>query len=80
MPNVDELIDFTIIYATEKRSAWNFACGEMKGAKVIARSFTIPEELRKTSGQNTPEHRTKFRNFIDDIWEEKQELISQRSF
>ena len=80
MPKVNELIDFTIIYETEKRSAWNFACGEMKGAKVIARSFVIPEELRNTSGQNAPENRAKFKQFIENIWQEKQELISQRCF
>jgi 1-acyl-sn-glycerol-3-phosphate acyltransferase len=80
MPNVNELIDFTIIYETKKRSAWAFACGEMKGAKVIARSFIIPDELRKTTGQNVSEDRAKFKQFIEHIWQEKQELINQNIF
>ena len=46
MPMVEELIDFTIIYKTSKRSAWNFACGEMNEIKVIVKCYEIPKSIR----------------------------------
>ena len=80
MPMVEELIDFTIIYKTPKRSAWDFACGEMRDTKIIIRSYKIPESIRETGNIDSVKFRNQFRLFIDNIWSEKQKLISESKF
>ena len=80
MPMVEDLIDFTIIYKTSKRSAWNFACGEMREAKIIIRSYKIPEFIRESDDVASVKHRNQFRLFINNIWLEKQKLIKEQKY
>ena len=80
MPKVEDLIDFTIIYKTSKRSAWNFACGEMREAKIIIRSYKIPEFIRESDDIASVKHRNQFRLFINNIWLEKQKLIKEQKY
>jgi len=80
MPMVEDLIDFTIIYKTSKRSAWNFACGEMREAKIIIRSYKIPEFIRESDDIASVKHRNQFRLFINNIWLEKQKLIKEQKY
>jgi 1-acyl-sn-glycerol-3-phosphate acyltransferase len=47
MPQVNELIDFTVIYSTDKRSTWDFLCGEMRQAQVYARPMRFLKLLRE---------------------------------
>ena len=79
MPMVDELIDFTIIYKTSKRSAWDFACGEMNEAKIIVNSYKIPESIRRVDN-NSAVFRNEFRRFIHRIWHEKQIIIEEKKY
>jgi 1-acyl-sn-glycerol-3-phosphate acyltransferase len=79
MPMVDELIDFTIIYKTSKRSAWDFACGEMNEAKIIVKSYKIPASIRGLDN-NSAVFRNEFRIFIDSIWRKKQTLIEEKKY
>ena len=80
MPMVEDLIDFTIIYKTSKRSAWNFACGEMREAKIIIRSYKIPEFIRESDDIASVKHRNQFMLFINNIWLEKQKLIKEQKY
>ena len=80
MPMVEELIDFTIIYKTPRRSAWDFACGEMREAKIIIRAYKIPTFIRDTDDIGSAKFRSEFKLFIDDIWSKKQKLISEVKF
>ena len=80
MPQVNELIDFTVIYATDKRSTWNFLCGEMSKAKVYAKAYEIPSALKGKNFDQEDEYRREFKNFIEKIWKEKQELYSELEF
>ena len=77
MPMVEELIDFTIIYKTSKRSAWDFACGEMNDVIVIVKCYEIPKSFRSIDN-NSAEFRNEFRKFIDRIWRKKQVLIEDK--
>jgi hypothetical protein len=49
MPQVNILVDFTVVYATEKRSTWSFLCGELSKAKVVARTYSLPQNLKNRS-------------------------------
>ena len=57
MPMVSELIDFTLIYETNKRSAWAFACGEMKNVKIIVKKYQIPIELINHHDKSSNDYR-----------------------
>ena len=80
MPQVNELIDFTVIYSTDKRSTWDFLCGEMRQAKVYAKAHEIPETLKGKNFDQEEEYRREFKNFIEKIWKEKQELYTESEF
>ena len=80
MPQVNELIDFTVIYSTNKRSTWDFLCGEMSQAKVYAKAHQIPETLKGKNFDQEEEYRKEFKNFIEKIWKEKQELYTESEF
>ena len=80
MPQVNELIDFTVIYSTDKRSTWDFLCGEMRQAKVYAKAHEIPETLKGKNFDQEEEYRREFKNFIEKIWKEKQELYTELEF
>ena len=80
MPQVNELIDFTVIYSTNKRSTWDFLCGEMSQAKVFAKAHQIPETLKGKNFDQEDEYRREFKNFIEKIWKEKQELYTESEF
>jgi 1-acyl-sn-glycerol-3-phosphate acyltransferase len=43
MPQVNTLVDFTVIYASRKRSTWDFLCGDLSKAKVVAKTYALPE-------------------------------------
>ena len=79
MPMVSELIDFTLIYETDKRSAWAFACGEMKNVKIIVKKYQIPIELINHHDKSSNDYRELFKVFVDDIWKKKQVIIDQNS-
>ena len=74
MPEVSHLLDFTIIYKTNKTSAWSFACGEMNEAAVVAKKFKLPEELLARNPLDA-NYKNIFQSFIDKIWEEKSTYI-----
>ena len=46
MPKVNTLIDYSLIYKTNKRSAWDFLTGEMRHVKVCVKKYDIPESLK----------------------------------
>jgi len=80
MPQVETLIDFTVVYASKKRSTWDFLCGDMNKAKVIAKTYSIPNDLKNRSFKNEDQYRAKFQEFIDKIWFEKQTIFSDLKF
>ena len=80
MPEVNTLIDFTVVYATEKRSTWDFLCGELNKAKVVAKTYTLPEKLKNRSFEEEEDYRRDFQTFVDAIWSEKQQTIKDLKF
>ena len=80
MPQVDTLVDFTVLYATEKRSAWNFLCGELSKAKVVAKTYSLPQNLKNRSFEEDDDYRRDFQEFVDAIWFEKQQMMQELNF
>ena len=46
LPEVKFLIDFTVVYKGDKRSAWSFLKGDMADVKVKVKKHVIPEHLK----------------------------------
>ena len=80
MPQVNTLIDFTVVYATQKRSTWDFLCGDLSKAKVIAKTYPLPENLKNRSFEEEHDYRKDFQTFVDTIWLEKQQTIKGLKF
>ena len=80
MPQVNTLIDFTVVYATQKRSTWDFLCGDLSKAKVVAKTYALPENLKNRSFEEEYDYRKSFQTFVDAIWLEKQLTIKDLKF
>ena len=80
MPQVNALVDFTVVYATEKRSTWDFLCGELSKAKVVTKTYTLPEKLKNRSFEEDDDYRKSFQTFVNAIWLEKEQTIKDLKF
>ncbi|MEC7787171.1 MAG: acetyltransferase [Pseudomonadota bacterium] len=80
IPSIKFLIDITIIYESPKRSFWDYLCGRLKNIKIFVRKIQIPEEFLNEKLIEDANRRTNFKAWINDIWKEKDELISFESF
>ena len=80
MPQVNTLVDFTVMYSSEKRSTWDFLCGDLSKAKVVAKTYALPENLKNRSFEEEEDYRKDFQAFVDAIWLEKQETIKELKF
>ena len=75
MPQVNTLVDFTVMYSSEKRSTWDFLCGDLSKAKVAVKTYALPENLKNRSFEQEDNYRRDFQTFVDTIWLEKEQTI-----
>ena len=80
MPNIDTLVDYTVVYKSKKRDAWSFAKGDMKHVKVLVTKYTIPDNLKNRNYANDKDYRGEFKNWIESIWAEKDKKIEVLKF
>ena len=80
MPNIDTLIDFSLVYKTKKRDAWSFLNGEMRDVKVYIKSYKIPDNLKGKNYSNDETYREEFKEWVEGIWFEKDKKISELKF
>ena len=80
MPEVDTLINFSVVYKSQKRSAWSFLNGEMKDVKVFIKSYKIPENLKNRNYGSDHLYREEFKEWIEEIWDEKDRKIDELNF
>lgn len=80
LPESKYLIDFTLIYKTDQRSAWAFLKGDMADVKILVKKFKIPENLKNKSYLDDNEYRIEFKNWIEDIWSQKDKSIESLKF
>ena len=80
LPESKYLIDFTLVYKTDQRSAWAFLKGDMADVKILVKKFKIPESLKNKSYLDDDEYRIEFKNWIEDIWSQKDKSIESLKF
>jgi len=69
------LVDFTVMYSSEKRSTWDFLCGDLSKAKVVAKTYSLPDTLKNRSFEDEDDYRRDCQTFVDTIWLEKEQMI-----
>jgi 1-acyl-sn-glycerol-3-phosphate acyltransferase len=80
MPNINTLIDYSLIYKSNKRSAWDFLTGRMRHVKVIVKKYDIPERLKNKNYSTDEQYREDFKIWIETIWAEKDNDIENLKF
>ena len=80
MPNIDVLVDYSVVYKSDKRGAWAFLKGDMRDVKVSVKKYTIPENLKNKNYSTDEEYRKNFKIWIEAIWEEKDKEIERLKF
>ena len=78
--NIDTLVDFSLIYKSNKRSAWSFLNGEMKNVKVLIKKYKIPDHLKNKNYSIDKQYRIDFKDWIEEIWEEKDREIERLKY
>ena len=76
MPYISYLLDFTITYNSDSRDFWDFLCGRMSEVKIKVRKIDIPDSLLKKDYSSQPEFRQELKNWLNDIWEEKNKFLN----
>ena len=69
-----QLLDVTIVYPSDKASAWQFLCGTMKCITVKTRLLPIQPELLGNY-ENDLKFRQTFQKWLNELWYEKDNLI-----
>lgn len=78
--NIDTLVDFSLIYKSDKRSAWAFLNGDMKDVKVLIKKYKIPTHLKNKNYATDEKYRSDFKTWIESIWEEKDKDIERLKY
>ena len=80
MPKIKTLIDYSLVYKSNKRSAWDFLTGRMRHVKVIVKKYDIPEGLKNKNYSTDEQYREDFKIWIETIWAEKDNVIENLKF
>ena len=80
MPKIDTLVDYSVGYKSEKRDAWSFLKGEMKDVRVLVKQHEIPENLKNKNYMEDSTYRENFKKWVEVIWVDKDESISNLKF
>ena len=75
--NIDAFVDMTIVYPDGVPGYGDFWLGEVNRIAINLRKIEIPIWVKQGSYENDPEYRDKFQSWIDQLWQEKDQLISQ---
>lgn len=74
---INRLIDVTIVYPQkDKNSFWNYLCGNIHEIKVRVRQLPITQRLQGDYIGDR-DFRKQFQNWLNDLWREKDQLITQ---
>ena len=75
MPFITTLLDFSISYATETTTLWDFLCGNMSKIRIKVREIDIPEHLLNKDYSTQPEYREDLKKWLYEIWETKDNFL-----
>jgi len=73
---IDALVDMTIVYPDGAPGYGEFWLGEVPRIVVNMRKIEIPEWVLGGNYEDDAEYRERFQNWVDDLWTEKDQLIS----
>ncbi|WP_151709770.1 acyltransferase [Acinetobacter brisouii] len=74
---VDALVDMTIVYPDGVPGYGEFWLGEVPRITVHLRKIEIPEWVLAGNYEDDREYRSKFHQWLTQIWQEKDQLISE---
>lgn len=80
MPAINTLVDYSLVYESSKRDAWSFLTGEMKNVKILVKKYDIPEYLKEKNYSADDQYREDFKDWIEDIWAQKDKDIENLKF
>ena len=70
----NQIIDVTIVYPKGIKSLWSLLCGKIDHVKIYLRSIPINAKLIGDY-QNDPEFRKFFQQWLNQLWQEKDQLL-----
>lgn len=73
---IDALVDMTIVYPDGAPGYGEFWLGEVPRIAVNMRKIEIPEWVLGGNYEDDAEYRERFQNWVEDLWTEKDQLIS----
>jgi len=74
---IDSILDVTIHYPDGIPGFWEFLANGVSRIQVHVRRVSIDPELRKGDYQNDPEFRARFQQWMNRLWEEKDQLLEE---
>ena len=73
---ISAILDVTIIYTGGALGIWNFFCGRVPEVKVRIRELPITDDVIGDYFEDE-EYKARFQKWINNLWEEKDELIDK---
>lgn len=73
------LLDVTIYYPKGTMSIWDMMCGRLTEVYVHIREVEIPAQLRGDSSLTQSDYRTQVNDWVQNIWQHKDQLITEIS-
>jgi len=74
---IDAFVDMTIVYPDGVPGYGEFWLGEVPRIVVNMRKIDIPDWVIGGDYEDDAEYREKFQQWVDDLWREKDQLITQ---
>ena len=76
MPFISTLLDFSISYASETKTFWDFLCGNMSEIRIRVRKLDIPKHLLNKDYSTQIEYREELKKWLYEIWESKDNFLN----
>lgn len=76
---LSRLLDVTLIYPQGRPTLYDLLADRVPAVQVIVRERPIPTELRGGDYAGDPEFRARFQSWVNELWREKDALISERT-
>ena len=80
VPQINKLLDFTIVYESSKKSSWSFLKGEMRNVKVDIQEYSIPDNLKNKNYLDDGSYRADFKQWIEALWVKKDARFEELKF
>ncbi|TVP57497.1 MAG: acyltransferase [Halomonadaceae bacterium] len=71
------MLDITIVYPDGAGGIWDYLAGRMQRIVVTIKRREIPAQFLGRDYVNDPEFRNQFQNWVSDIWQQKDQHITE---